>query len=315
MACSSRRQLLKLIVVLAITNLSLADAIPRAGPQAQAEYKLKRQFKQYEDKDNASRIALAKTLRVAARNLKEHPQADDDVAVRYVMLRDAREFAVDGGDFHLAFACIDQMAKDFPINPLDAKLSAIAAGLDKTNLPMPQLGEAYLHAVDDFLEVADPDSAHRTMLLVHNCQRQARFPPALSHRVTDYDRKVGDARRDLQNVAIAAQKLKKAPDDPALNETVGRYLCTVGRSDVGLPMLAKGNDAPLRALAVKDLTNPTEVGAILEVADAWWSGEDAKSLRLSAAHKRAAFWYEKALPLVSPDKKPAIEKRLAEMEE
>jgi hypothetical protein len=174
------------IVLLALAGISFADAIPKAGPQAIAERKIKQQFKdQYALKDNDSRIALAKALRAAARDLKEHPQENDDVAVRYVMLREAREMAVDAGDFHLAFAAIDQMARDFPIPALDTKLSAISSGLDKTNLPPPQLAEAYLRAVDDWLDVADPDSAHRTMLLVHNCQRHARFDAALTQRVAD----------------------------------------------------------------------------------------------------------------------------------
>jgi hypothetical protein len=303
------------IAILAMRVLCYADAIPKAGPQTLAERKIKQQFKdQFEQRDNESRIALCKTLRAAARDLKEHPQGSEDVAVRYVMLRQARELAVDAGDFHLAFTAVDQMAADFAINPLELKLSALSSGLDKTNLPPLELAAAYLHAIDDWLDVGDVDSARRTMVLVHNCQRHAPNNPALSQRVIDYEKRMADARKDLRDVAVAAQKLKKQPDDPALNQTVGLYLCKVGRWNDGLPMLAKGTDAALRALAAKDLANPTEATAIMEVADAWWTGDDAKSLRLSQTRKRATYWYQKALPQLSADKKAEVEKRLAEAE-
>ena len=309
----SFHRMLAAIVILTMAALCLADAIPKAGPQALADRKIKQQFKdQYALKDNESRIALSKALRAAARELKEHPRGSEDVAVRYVMLREARELAVDGGDFHLAFAAVDQMAADFPVNPLELKLSALSSGLDKTNLPPLQLADAYLHAIDDWLDVGDVDSARRTMVLVHNCQRHAPNNPALSQRVIDYEKKMADARKDLRDVGVAAQKLRKQPDDPALNQTVGLYLCKVGRWNEGLTMLTKASDPALRALAAKDLANPTDMAAIMEVADAWWAGDDAKSLHLSQTRRRAVYWYQTALPQLPADKKAEVEKRIAE---
>jgi len=300
------------IIIFSSAPLCLADAIPRAGPQALAERKIKQQFKdQYALKDNESRIALAKALRAAARELKAHPQGSDDVAVRYIMLREARELAVDAADFHLAFAAVDQMAADFPINPLETKLSALSSAMDKADLPPLQLADAYLHAIDDWLDVGDVDSARRTMVLVHNCQRHAPNDPALKQHVLDYEKKMADARKELREVGVAAQKLKKQPDDPALNQTVGLYLCKTGRWNDGLPMLAKSSDSALAALSSKDLANPAETGAMMEIADGWWAAADAKSPRL---RRRAVYWYKKVLPQLPAEKKAAIQKRIAETE-
>src|SRR5438874_1737031 len=73
-------------------------AVPKAGPQALAERKIKQKHaKEYAQKDGPSRLALAHTLRAGAKEPKANPRADDDEPTRYVMLREARELSVDAG--------------------------------------------------------------------------------------------------------------------------------------------------------------------------------------------------------------------------
>ncbi|HEX4792728.1 MAG TPA: hypothetical protein VH370_02995 [Humisphaera sp.] len=289
--------------------------VPKPGPQALAERKIKQKYaKEYAQKDGPSRLALAHTLRTAAKDLKANPQADDDAPMRYVMLREARELAVDAGDFQFALRCIDDLAADFAINALEMKMSALSAGLDKAALPPSPLADAYMKVADDFMNAGDFDSARRAMVLAHNCQRSAPNDVALKQRVNDYDKRLNAATREMRDMVVAAQKLRKSPDDPALNQTVGQYLCSVGGWDMGLPMLVKGTDRPLADLAAKDLANPTDAVAMADLADAWWAGDAAKPINPWQAKRRAVYWYGRALPNLSGERASIAQKRIDEVE-
>ena len=290
-------------------------AVPKAGPQALAEKKIKQKYsKEYSQKDGQSRLALAHTLRIAAKDLKAKPQADDDVSIRYVMLREARELAVDAGDFQLALHCVDDLAADFAINGLEMKMSALSAGIDKAALPPPQLADAYMKVADDFMNAGELDSARRAMVLAHNCQRSAPNDLALKQRVNDYDRRLNAATREMRDMVVTAQKLRKSPDDPALNQTVGQYLCSAGGWDIGLPMLVKGTNRTLADLAANDLANPTHASAMADIADAWWASDAAKPINPWQAKRRAVYWYQKALPNLSGDRASIAQKRIDEVD-
>src|SRR5262249_17742223 len=81
---------------------------------------------------------------------------------------------------------------------------------------------------------------------------------------------------------------------------MGRYLClTKGQWQRGLPMLAKGDDAKLKALAEKDLTKPKDAKMQVELADAWSElGESMKGTPNIHVMGRAFHWYAEALPKI-----------------
>src|SRR5205085_7857901 len=94
---------------------------------------------------------------------------------------------------------------------------------------------------------------------------------------------------------VAMEALRKSPDDPAACLTVGRHLCLVkGDWTTGLPLLAKGADAKLKALGQLELASPTDPAAQLKLADGWWESSTSTS-----ASSHAALWYAKAAPGLS----------------
>ncbi len=82
--------------------------------------------------------------------------------------------------------------------------------------------------------------------------------------------------------------------------------------------MAEGSDDALKALAAEELASkPTKAEARLARADAWWDlAEKAKGMAQSAMRRRAAHWYQQAMPDLAPGLgKSRVEERLAQADE
>jgi hypothetical protein len=126
-----------------------------------------------------------------------------------------------------------------------------------------------------------------------------------------------DALRTASSaIAKDLEKLKSTPDDPAANLAVGRFLCfTKGDWPRGLPLLAKGSDAALKAAAQADIAEPSEASEQVLVADKWWdlATKEPSAPRKQQLRQRAAYWYEKAGPGLTSLRKTMAEQRLADI--
>ncbi len=98
---------------------------------------------------------------------------------------------------------------------------------------------------------------------------------------------VPDAQAQEYRDALAV--LEKNPTHTAANLAAGRYLCFVkGDWGRGLPMLALGSDAELKAVSTLELQGTDSVIEQLTVADAWWAlaktkeGSERNALRIRA---------------------------------
>ncbi len=105
-------------------------------------------------------------------------------------------------------------------------------------------------------------------------------------------------QRTSQEYRDAMALLEKEPTDPAANLAVGRHLCLVKDDwERGVPMLALGSDAELKAVATKDLGGANSAEEQAALGDAWWAlaektqGPERDTLRLLAG-----FWYRQAEP-------------------
>src|SRR5260370_17029920 len=113
---------------------------------------------------------------------------------------------------------------------------------------------------------------------------------------------------------MARSKLATAPEDPAANLMFGRYLCFFqGDWSHGLPLLAKGSDVALKALAVKELAAPNTVKEQMAIADGWWNwGAVQKDREQRNLVKHAKDWYAKAGPASTEKDRAAIINRILE---
>jgi hypothetical protein len=86
---------------------------------------------------------------------------------------------------------------------------------------------------------------------------------ALVRSVQEQSRDLNAARMASGAARTAAEVLAKVPADPAANLTAGRYRCLVlGDWKGGLPLLAKGSDPTLKALAAREIAAPNTAAAV-----------------------------------------------------
>src|SRR5207237_9161055 len=100
------------------------------------------------------------------------------------------------------------------------------------------------------------DAAKRYLDAIEGPVRQIQGEQILK-RLRELKAEQAELAREFESVKTARERVKAGPNDAEANLSVGRYLCFVqGDWDRGLPMLAKGSHAALKALAGKDLTTP-----------------------------------------------------------
>lgn len=168
-------------------------------------------------------------------------------------------------------------------------------------------------------------------------QRADRIEPALQHleladalarRLKSTDMlKQGVARRAeiteykklVESSAAAEKKLVQAPNDPAANETFGRFLI-LAKSDwnEGLKRLVLSSDTTLQKLAQQDsalieAAKPPTADAAAQLADGWWDFSLKQSGSFKASAKlRAGQWYAFAAPNLKGLSKAKAEQRVSE---
>lgn len=281
--------------------------VPHSGQQAVALKQIKEQYKsEYARTSAADRLALSKTFQQLA-----HASSNDPTR-QYVLLRQARELAVDAGNLDQAFSVIDETSKDFAIDGNELEVSALTSAMDAASIPPAQLMDNYLRVADRELEDGNLlMSAQASMLATKIAIAQR--DPDMKQRAKDMELRVHAARRELNKVIAAANKLRLKPDDPEANLLVGRYLCFVqGSWEHGLPHLAKGSDRALADLAARDEQGPSDPTSMVALGDAWWDLPDSQETPRKRSRQRAVYWYEQALPKLAGDKKPRVEQRIAE---
>jgi hypothetical protein len=281
--------------------------VPNSSKQSPVLREIREQYKsEYADRDATSQLQLARTFR------KEAADSPDDPVRQFVLLREARELAINGGDLDEAFGIIDDMAKTFTVDAGDMKVTAMAGSLDRARVPPRQLADQYLKIADTALASYDVRMASQAMVLAKRIVYGSHDSAAIA-RVHEVDLRVHEASRQLAPVAAAANYLKDHPEDPRPNLTVGRFVCFFrGMWDEGLPLLAKGSDKTLADLAAGDLARPEDVSGQTQLADRWWNLPDSKETPQKSSRLRAAWWYEKALPQLIGQQKSLAEQRIAE---
>jgi hypothetical protein len=286
--------------------------VPDAAAQAKAEKTIKDIYKaEYAKKKLADQIDLAEKL------LKQSDDTGDDPAARFVLLREARELAAKAGETGLASKAGDEIVRLYEVPALKSKLETLEL-LDKSvssptaSKPVFELAFA---AIDEAIAADDYDAAGKFARIATSTAGKTKVAAnntAAATRGKDIER----LKTEFDKIKLDRETLKNNPDDAAAAERVGRFLCLhKGDWTMGLPLLAKGKDAKLSALAKKDLENPEAAAARVELGDAWFelAAMQDKALQ-SETQLRAMHWYKEAVADLSGLTKTRIEKRIAEIE-
>lgn len=284
-------------------------AVPAEDAQAQAEKSLREKYKtEYANTKPGAMLALAAKLLQPGRENRK------DVAGWYVLLREARELAVQAGRPYLAMEAIDDLDRHFRVDALPMKIKALTTILKEGNEATARLvQQCALSQVDLALRRDDFATATRLLKVADEAASKTKAAEKAHAAVASRLKEVTGYRHDFQAYQDARTKLAAAPDDAAANLAVGKYLCFFhGRWAEGLPLLSKGSDARLKELAGKDLANPEPPEAQIAVGDGWWNlAESLPNREQTHAMLRAMIWYERAQPKAESFQREKVESRIS----
>jgi hypothetical protein len=251
-------------------------------------------------------IALAKEpeakSKLAAYLLQQGRESKEFPANRYILFREARDLAARAGDAGLALQAVDELAREFDVNPLEMKAKTLTA-VAESNLTK----EAGKTLVDITLplihEALEADNYETALALGQVAETAARKSKILA-LVTDVQKRINEVQtiqKGFARLQVYVDRLKKNPKDPEANLELGRYYALLkGRWEKALPLLAMGSEEPLKALAILDLGLPKDPHKQLALADGWWelAGKEKDPVQLSL-QRRAMHWYEQAVGQLS----------------
>jgi hypothetical protein len=266
---------------------------PGADAQKSAQALIRNIFKaEYARRTPDDQKALARRLLTEAEGTK------DDPAARFVLFCESRDLAAAAGDPETAAAAVAGLAAGYAVDAFALKADALAAVGRSVRTPesAAALARCALAAADEALAADEYKPAAALAQTAASAAPRGRDPALLDHAQTRV-REIADLQREFAAVQASVKKLAEAADDPEANLAVGRFRCLAkGAWDNGLPLLARGSDAALKEAATKDLQNPMEGPACMEIADLWWALAEKEPGRTpkAALRSRAGSWYAKA---------------------
>lgn len=263
----------------------------------------------YADKSPAGKGNLILQLfgRAAASN--------EDPAACYAALVEAREQAVAAGDASAAIYAAELIAQGFAVKP--ATLMKDVIGRLNGHVT-PAQDAASVAALGTMLAEAmarrEEFAEMQKLLPIVRAAATASHNATVAAQTRDRLARLEAMAAEFDKVQAAQAKLAQAPNDSEANLLVGRYRCLIrGDFEKGMPLLAKGSDPALKAIALADLARPATPDAQKAAGDLWWdlAAKEAKNPVIADCCKaRAGFWYQQALPKASGLLKIVLEKRL-----
>ncbi len=310
-----------LVVLLAAMSVRAAEETKKAAvPDAASLGVAERQINNLLGKDLKSTSAEIRAG-AAAKLLAKAEGAGSDIE-RFAMLKAARQAAASAGDATTALSAMRQTVANFAVDAKALRAETISA-LGKNVRELFDAEITLDEALAMMKEAAREDLYPAAMMIGNEFKPLADRMKAseVAADFTSEAKRVRELGAEFPRVKQALGKLATAPDDPAANLLVGRFLCLRKNDwESGLAMLARGNDAKLKALAAAEIEAMAvkKAGAevngeeALKVADGWWdyAATQPEALRvLTQAH--TSEWYRIAAASVGGIKKLHIEERLA----
>ncbi len=233
-------------------------------------------------------------------------------AQQFAVWNRARLLAVESGDLAATRKVADEMILHFQIDAGKANFAVLKAVSETAGAGADApVAEFALSLLDEALAADRFDSADEIHAIALHAARKgndAEIVKRLQQRAKDIQR----CRTAYEALLDLTDKIRKDPDNPEANTAVGKYYCLSKRDwDKGLPMLARGSDAELKAAARKDRANPQSADERLAVGDLWWElGEKLEGDEQESMRTRALKWYQDSINNLTGLTHARVEKRL-----
>ncbi len=259
----------------------------------------------------ADRVAFAARLLDEAAGTK-------DEAARYVMIRDARNFAAAAGNATLAMTAAGEISTEFQVSA--AKASATAAELIAAANLTPTTASECADVIFAALDTArGADDWSTAISLARSAEMVARKSQSaiLTAMAQTKLREAETMRVEAEKVKDHIATLKTNPDDPDANLAVGRFYCLIKQDwEAGIEYLAKGSNEQLKLAAKNDqAAGGGSEDDRAKAGDSWYElSRTADPSGKFAMQLRAHFWYTGAAAGLTGLEKVKLEKRLAELQ-
>lgn len=237
---------------------------------------------------------------------------------RLAMLREAAELAARAGDTAVALEAVDEQAARFSMVRAEERLRVLALAVVKPASIESALaaGEALCGVVDEGIAGDDYPLALRAAKEADTFARRLKDPgfAARTRMMLERVKTLGD---EFEKLGEITDVLGNTPPDAHLR--FGRFLCFIkGDWPRGLPHLAEGDDAALKAIAQAELAaggDEAEADAPARVADGWYEiGQKLRGAQKEEIHSHALAWYRRALTATQGLGRIRIDKRIEELE-
>lgn len=291
-------------------------AIPAPAAQEEMLKEIRELFEQ--EYANAKQRAQLRDL--AAMLMQKAMETKDDPVARYVLFTEACEAAIAAGDSQLFLRTVRSLGEQYTIEWLVMAAATLhkAARRSRDAQADKALARTALDLTGTAIQQGDYDMAavlaEAARDLARNPRRIQDRDPTLVRRAVTMMNDVAALQRQRRDFLEAEKVLAERPDDPQANLTAGRYLCLIeGDFARALPMLRKGSDALLVALAEAEITQPAEIAEMVTLGHRWWeASEEVEEADRRSLQSRAVYWYQRALPGSTGLTRTKVQRRIEE---
>jgi hypothetical protein len=303
--------LLASLIVIGAVDAEPKIPLPAEADVTKAEKQIKEIFKaEYAKTKIADQNKLAELL------FKEAEETKNDPPSVYALLRESQHLALQANNLELAAQATETLITQFEVDSVAIRKALFEELVKRasTRDAAANALRAVLAAKQQAMAADQLDAAAEFQKLAETIARKTQHVPTITN-VVQGGKDLTAMRAEYEKYKPALAGLADKPDDPALNLTVGRYLCFVKADwEKGLAHLRKCDDAIFKDLAEKEMAAPDKSNLQLALADTWYeliAKQDG--LARKQIQRRAHHWYEKAAEDLKGLNKQRALKRMEEL--
>ncbi|MFM7244084.1 MAG: NPCBM/NEW2 domain-containing protein [Planctomycetaceae bacterium] len=311
MARISARGMVLVVAFAWAASAAVADPplpVPAAESMARSRATVEDVFA--DDIDDATTPAEKSAL---ARRLAERAAATSDPSDRFALLAMAVDKAIESGDVAVASGLIDRVPREFMLPTEEWRLDATTRLAAKAGPQgAAEVTDLFLAIGRDALESGAEDVVSKASSLALVSARRAKDADRAA-QATRLQQRLRKRQAIDKEVRPLLDAVAKDPTDEDANAAAGKTLCLKAeRWTEGLPLLAKGGDRDLRAIAMAEMKIGDSPARRLALADAWWEWSESQKPPWKFTGKaRAGHHYERVVNSLNGLERARVEKRLA----
>lgn len=249
-----------------------------------------------------------------AKRLVGQLPATTDSADRWTLLSESLRLSTEGGDVATALPLIEQIPTEFAVERNASRLEALTRLAQKASgTEIGDVAKAVLSLANELDGPNDGELFSKAATLAASLARKSKNQ-ALMNETSRLQQQSREQQKLAKEISQLIAKARDNPSDSEAHSAAGSALCLkAGRWAEGLPLLVKGSDSALVALAKAELSKPDAPSDIVRLADGWWDWAASQKTALKdGAMRHAADLYQTALPALSGLDKVKVEKRVHE---